>query len=70
MGVSGAGMVMLCLVLHVVHCMSFGSNESEMFWYDCLLLIVRDARKVLLIVLQLYMDTKLRQKKQRPAHSL
>ena len=49
MGVSGAGMVMLCGLLHEMHCMSCGSKEREMFCRMFLLLSVRDARKVLLM---------------------
>ena len=48
-GVSGAGIVMLCVFWQVVHCMSVGSNESDMFWRMLLLLSVRDAKKVLLM---------------------
>ena len=49
MGVSGAGMVMLCVLLHEMHCMSCGSKEREIFCRMFLLLSVRDARNVLLM---------------------
>ena len=46
---AGAGIVMLCVFSQVVHCMSVGSNESDMFCRMLLLLSVRDAKKVLLM---------------------
>ena len=47
---SGAGWVMLCVLVHAVHCMSFGSKDSAMFWCMCLVLSFRDARKLLFIL--------------------
>ena len=49
MGVSGAGMVMLWVLLHEMHCMSCGSKDREIFCMMFLLLSVRDAKKVLLM---------------------
>ena len=42
MGVSGAGMVMLWVLLHEMHCMSCGSKDREIFSRMFLLLSVRD----------------------------
>ena len=50
-GVSGAGRLMLCGVLQMVQLMSAGSNVSEMFWCVLVLLLLLDARKVLLMLL-------------------
>ena len=44
-------MVMLCGVLQMVQLMSAGSNVSEMFWCVLVLLLLLDARKVLLMLL-------------------
>ena len=41
---------MLCVLVQAVHCMSFGSKDSAMFWCMCLVLSFRDARKLLFIL--------------------
>ena len=49
-GVSGAGMVMLCGILQMVQLMLAGSKVSEMFWCVLVLLLLLDARNVLLML--------------------